>query len=703
MGFILNHGRSNAAAEGLMTIRLAVIGDAGVGKTQLISSFISRDCNRPVPRQLPEITLPAQVNPDGVPMTIVDTSTADQATLERCVDEADAIVVVFAIDSAASLSSVEMRWLPLASKQCVPIIVLANKCDVVESSIDNLLEAMERILRSHIWVSTVLETSCVQSVNLENAFFSASRAVKFPVTPLIVAGQPAVLTPKARDALRWVFFHFATRDQASSDVTAVPGLMSDGALRELQRTCFGSTMLESELAMLKEMLRSKSPYNGEALLLQGPSGEYRLTLAGFLYTQMRYLDKPTLRYDVPWKILRKCRHLPDAAPDAQPRGFSDNLVLDEAFCQGLARTAHHRAELTPVGLAFLRRQFADSGSGLMSELRTLFSSTGGMPFGEESFFGSAEQGKQMALHEWLAQWRMLTALEPECTLEYFRLLGANHKSCTELVTLKEASDLSRTTFQVLVVGSVGCGKSCFLNTLAGRPGTHAPIGMAQRNVVRQLSLHSNSSSNLLIYREIRATELEQVASAVEQLEQSGALRQCDLMCFLYDGLSKESIAYAEQFFTEVMRLTQQLPHIFLRTKFDREHSWTDKDDTRVATLEPPRLSAAPWDMVSSLEGYYSKGREPIGQVHEHILSQAVEAQKQPAATTAIGEASITVVRELSHLKEKTSGNWRSMAVWGVVAAVVAYCAYNNNGSQQTRVGPSTGLFNSLKTSMNKHR
>ena len=81
-----------------------------------------------------------QVNPDGVPMTIVDTSTADQATLERCVDEADAIVVVFAIDSAASLSSVEMRWLPLASKQCVPIIVLANKCDVVESSIDNLLE-----------------------------------------------------------------------------------------------------------------------------------------------------------------------------------------------------------------------------------------------------------------------------------------------------------------------------------------------------------------------------------------------------------------------------------------------------------------------------------------------------------------------------------------------------------------------------------
>ena len=33
-----------------------------------------------------------QVNPDGVPMTVVDTSTADQATLERCVEEADAIV-----------------------------------------------------------------------------------------------------------------------------------------------------------------------------------------------------------------------------------------------------------------------------------------------------------------------------------------------------------------------------------------------------------------------------------------------------------------------------------------------------------------------------------------------------------------------------------------------------------------------------------
>ena len=48
-----------------------------------------------------------------------------------------------------------------------------------------------------------------------------------------------------------------------------------------------------------------------------------------------------------------------------------------------------------------------------------------------------------------------------------------------------------------------------------------------------------------------SAELEQVATAVEQLEQSGALRQCDLMCFLYDGHSKESMAYAEQFFTEV--------------------------------------------------------------------------------------------------------------------------------------------------------
>ena len=47
-------------------------------------------------------------------------------------------------------------------------------------------------------------------------------------------------------------------------------------------------------------------------------------------------------------------------------------------------------------------------------------------------------------------------------------------------------------------------------------------------------------------------ELESVASAVEQLEESGALRQCDLMCILYDGHSEESMAYAEQFFGEVL-------------------------------------------------------------------------------------------------------------------------------------------------------
>jgi hypothetical protein len=54
--------------------------------------------------------------------------------------------------------------------------------------------------------------------------------------------------------------------------------------------------------MLKEMLRSKSPYNGEALLLQGPSGEYRSLPCSHPATQPCSTPQPR-SHTVRWLML----------------------------------------------------------------------------------------------------------------------------------------------------------------------------------------------------------------------------------------------------------------------------------------------------------------------------------------------------------------------------------------------------------------
>lgn len=60
-------------AGGRTSLRVAVAGDKGTGKSSLISAVASETFPDNVPRVLPPITLPADAFPDYIPITIVDT------------------------------------------------------------------------------------------------------------------------------------------------------------------------------------------------------------------------------------------------------------------------------------------------------------------------------------------------------------------------------------------------------------------------------------------------------------------------------------------------------------------------------------------------------------------------------------------------------------------------------------------------------
>jgi hypothetical protein len=78
-------------------VAVAVVGDAGVGKTALITAAATESFAERPPPTLPPTRLPADATPEGVPLVLNDTSSRDEdrAVTEAALRAADAVVLAF--------------------------------------------------------------------------------------------------------------------------------------------------------------------------------------------------------------------------------------------------------------------------------------------------------------------------------------------------------------------------------------------------------------------------------------------------------------------------------------------------------------------------------------------------------------------------------------------------------------------------------
>lgn len=79
------------------SVTVAVVGDAGVGKTCLITAAAAEAFADHPPPTLPPTRLPADATPEGVPLLLVDTSAReeDRPAREAALRAADVVVVAF--------------------------------------------------------------------------------------------------------------------------------------------------------------------------------------------------------------------------------------------------------------------------------------------------------------------------------------------------------------------------------------------------------------------------------------------------------------------------------------------------------------------------------------------------------------------------------------------------------------------------------
>lgn len=80
-------------------VRVCVLGDAGVGKTSLITAAATESFPDNPPPVLPPTRLGADTTPEGVPLVITDTSSRpeDKPALELACLNSDVIILVFDI------------------------------------------------------------------------------------------------------------------------------------------------------------------------------------------------------------------------------------------------------------------------------------------------------------------------------------------------------------------------------------------------------------------------------------------------------------------------------------------------------------------------------------------------------------------------------------------------------------------------------
>ena len=139
---------------------------------------------------IPVAVLPPEASPEGVPLTLVDTSSKDPELLEDELRKADVAVIVYAADRPDTLARVGSHWLPRLRELTpdLPVVVVGNKLDLrsgdaqaIESELRNAALPLMGIFRQ---VETLMECSAKRSINISELMVLATKAVLHPTAPL---------------------------------------------------------------------------------------------------------------------------------------------------------------------------------------------------------------------------------------------------------------------------------------------------------------------------------------------------------------------------------------------------------------------------------------------------------------------------------------------------------------------------------------
>ncbi|ESQ32244.1 hypothetical protein EUTSA_v10003793mg [Eutrema salsugineum] len=558
------------------SVRIVVVGDKGTGKSSLIVAAATDSFPPNVPPVLPDTKLPFEFFPDGIPVTIVDTSSRveDRDKVAEELKHADAVVLTYACDRPETLEGLSTYWLPELRRLevKVPIIVAGCKLDFRDDNNQVSLEqVMSPIMQQFREIETCIECSALKQLQAQEVFYYAQKTVLHPTGPLFDQESQA-LKPRCVRALKRIFI-LCDHDR--------DGALSEAELNDFQVKCFHAPLQPSEIEGVKRVVQEKLP--------EGVN-ERGLTVTGFLFLHALFIEKG--RLETTWTVLRKF-------------GYNNDIRLaDELLPSSLFKRAPDQSvELTSVAIEFLKGMYMlfddDEDNNLRpQEIEDLFSTAPESPWKEAPYEDAAEKTALggLSFDAFLSLWSLMTLLEPARSVEHLIYIGfpGDPSSAIRLTRRRrldrKKQQCERKVFQCFLFGPSNAGKSALLNCFLGRSyaGNHGSAATDERYAVNMVE-ESGSAKKTLVMREIPEDGVKGLFSSKE------SLAACDIAVFVYDSSDESSWKRATELLVEVATHGEatgyEVPCLMVSAKDDLDSfPISIQESTRVTQdmgLEPP--------------------------------------------------------------------------------------------------------------------
>lgn len=276
-------------------VQILLMGDDGVGKSSLLSAYISRHFPQEVPSVVSDTMLPAEATANHTCVTIMDSSAriSDRELLKQKIINADSIVLVYDVTRPETLDSIISNWIPLIndiqktsstgsggslsqsrlavsltgsnvgqstlsqsqsqtqtpSSRSKPLIILGTKIDLLSQDEESLFDnaKIQNMFEHYPDLMFYVRCSALRLQYVDDLFHIAESIVTYPVK-VIFDLQTKEFTPLASRAFQRIF---RIADQDGDN------LISDMEMCNLQLNCFDLGIDHSDLQVMKKRVENR--------------------------------------------------------------------------------------------------------------------------------------------------------------------------------------------------------------------------------------------------------------------------------------------------------------------------------------------------------------------------------------------------------------------------------------------------------------
>ena len=483
-------------------IRILILGDSGVGKSSLISSYVSRHFPEEVPSVMTDAVIPSDTTANGINVTIMDSSarSGDREVLKQKLRAADSVIALYDASRHETLENLSQEWLPLIKDVCSssnnstnhpdlengtntnkPVVIVGTKIDLLGDSEENRVHEESEILRSILRKFPFVLACCRASaklLNVDSVFYHGELVVTFPLGPLFDVSL-SEFTPSCKRAFLRIFrVYDCDRD----------GLLSDHELCTLQQSCFDVTLRDEDVTAVKKQIAKSTP---------GGLRNNRTTFEGLMGIMSIFVERS--QPQIPWTILRR-------------NGYDDflNLTIPVELYDMIRKRPDQITELSQGAYIFLMKLAINANAAYkassnvfvhdiesnntleealsfnaIKNILSVIPSSVKIPWDDPPVFDdlglylmnelSSATNYSCSIDAWIAQWQMLAVLRPSLTQVLLYRLGYADQSDLGIqlnegrlsTSYNRKAVSNRSVLHVCVLGDVGVGKTSFLRALSG--------------------------------------------------------------------------------------------------------------------------------------------------------------------------------------------------------------------------------------------